>query len=90
MFHVKHIVWTDKALKDKQFLEKINPRLIKRISQLIEDMTKTPYSGIGKPEALKHSFSGFWSRRIDKEHRLIYQYNDLTKTLTLESCKGHY
>ena len=62
---------------------------LKKIRQLIESIKNTPYAGLGKPEALKHNFSGKWSRRIDKGDRLIYQLtNDIT--INIYAVKGHY
>jgi toxin YoeB len=65
-----------------------NKSIIKKISQLIEDIKNSPYSGLGKPEPLKHNLTGCWSRRINKEHRLVYEIAD-DKILIL-SAKGHY
>lgn len=63
-------------------------RQIKRINQLIKDMKRNPFDGIGKPEALRGNLSGFWSRRITDEHRMIYAVED--ETVIIISCKGHY
>jgi toxin YoeB len=60
----------------------------KKIAALIKDIGRTPYDGIGKPEALKHELSGWYSRRINDEHRLVYKVDD--DTLTILSCKAHY
>ena len=84
------ITWANKALKDKKFWEKHNPKVEKRIMDLIESIKQTLYFGIGKPEALKHNLSSLWSRRIDKEHRLIYKYDEKIKSIEIKSCKGHY
>lgn len=62
--------------------------MVKRINRLIQDTLRTPFSGIGKPEPLKHGHAGFWSRRIDEEHRLIYRIAN--ETLEIASCRGHY
>lgn len=61
---------------------------IKRINQLIKDIRRNPFDGIGKPEPLKENLSGFWSRRIDKENRLVYAVED--SSVVIISCKGHY
>jgi toxin YoeB len=74
--------------EDIQRLRKENIKLIFKVWELIFDTEKTPFSGIGKPEALKGNLSGFWSRRIDQEHRLIYKVDD--EILELISCYGHY
>ena len=65
-----------------------NKAIIKRIRMLQEDILKNPYSGIGKPESLKHNLSGYWSRRIDKEHRFIYKIDN--NIVFVYSLKGHY
>lgn len=63
-------------------------KILKRINQLVKDIHKNPFDGIGKPEPLKNNLSGFWSRRIDEEHRLVYiADNDV---ISIISCKGHY
>ena len=65
----------------------------KKILSLIKDIKRNPYSGIGKPEQLKHDFSGYWSRHIDKEHRLVYRINEVEgkeDELIIIACKGHY
>ncbi len=66
--------------EDKKILRKINP--------LIKDIQQTPFEGLGKPEPLKYDLAGFWSRRIDREHRLVYQY--INQEILIYSCKYHY
>ena len=87
------IKYTPDALKDLAFWKKSGNKIIqKRIVLLIEDIIKDPFSGIGKPEALKYELSGKWSRRINNEHRLIYQIIDdeIIEILEIVSLKGHY
>ncbi len=60
----------------------------KKIEQLLIDIQKNPFAGLGKPEALKHNLTGKWSRRIDKEHRIIYDVTD--NRINIYSLKGHY
>jgi toxin YoeB len=62
---------------------------LKKINSLIEEITRTPFKGTGQPEPLKHRLSGFWSRRIDKENRLVYTVETDNK-IEIISCKGHY
>ena len=65
----------------------------KKILSLIKDIKRNSYGGIGKPEQLKHDFSGYWSRHIDKEHRLVYRINEVEgkeDELIIIACKGHY
>jgi toxin YoeB len=65
-----------------------NKTIIKKISDIIRDIIKSPYKGLGKPEPLKFQFSGLWSRRITKEHRLIYEISH--NTIIIHSMRGHY
>lgn len=85
-----NINWSKNADKQLAIWKKENPRIEKRIQLLIDNIKQTPYEGIGKPEALKHELVGYWSRRIDEEHRLVYCYNEQADTLEIISCKGHY
>ena len=62
--------------------------MIKKINELIIDIQRTPYEGKGKPESLKYDLTGFWSRRIDREHRLVYRIEE--NDLFIYSCKFHY
>ncbi|MES2239560.1 MAG: Txe/YoeB family addiction module toxin [Bacteroidota bacterium] len=87
------IVFSKKAQNDLVFWNKSgNKKIIKKISELLRDIQRNPFEGIGKPEALKHSLSGVWSRRIDKEHRLVYEIIDenTIEILNILSLKGHY
>lgn len=87
------IIFTPKAKKDLDFWVKSgNKNILRKINTLIEDIQLHPYEGIGKPEALKHELSGKWSRRIDKEHRIIYEIIDKNTIdiLSIFSLKGHY
>ena len=63
-------------------------KILKKINELIKDIKKTPYSGLGKPEALKFDLSGYWSRRIDMEHRLVYKVID--DEILIYACRYHY
>lgn len=77
-----------KALDDFYEWELTDKKIFKRIKELIKDITRNPFEGIGKPEPLKHELSGYWSRRINDEHRLVYKISD--NTLYILSCKEHY
>ena len=61
---------------------------LKRINELIKATLRDPFNGIGKPESLKHDLKGFWSRRIDSEHRLVYAYKE--NELEIIACRYHY
>jgi len=80
---------TSDALDDFRHWKKTgNARILKKVRQLIEAIEATPFHGIGKPEGLKGNLSDKWSRRIDKEHRLVYSVND--DKIIVFSLKGHY
>jgi toxin YoeB len=75
--------------KDISFHRKSgNKFILKKLLVLLEEVSETPFEGMGKPEPLKHNFSGYWSRRINGEHRLVYQVND--DVVQILSVKGHY
>ncbi len=81
--------YTLKATEDIEFFRKSGqPKILRKIRQLIEATLQDPFTGIGKPEPLKYDLSGTWSRRINKEHRLVYEVID-DKIFVL-SAKGHY
>ena len=85
--------FTDKGWDDIQYWISHDKKVYKRIKRLIEDIERDPFDGIGEPEALKHNYSGWWSRRIDREHRLVYKIRELNnneKELVIASLKGHY
>ena len=83
------IEYTLKAKEDIEFFKRSGQhKTLKRIRQLIESILQNPFTGIGKPEALKYNLSGTWSRRINKEHRLVYEISD--DTIFILSAKGHY
>ena len=63
-------------------------KMLKKINNLIKDIQRNPYEGIGKPEPLKYDLSGYWSRRIDREHRLVYQIDK--NEIRIYGCKYHY
>ena len=65
-----------------------NKAVVKKITLLLEEIIKHPFTGTGKPEPLKHSLNGFWSRRINREHRLVYEVTDTI--IFILSAKGHY
>ena len=82
--------FTKEATEHLKYFKKTNDQIIlKKIRQLLEVILETPYSGIGKPEALKYQYSGFWIRRINNEHRLVYCVLD-EKIIQVYSLKGHY
>ncbi|GAC1314021.1 MAG: Txe/YoeB family addiction module toxin [Mucilaginibacter sp.] len=83
------ITLSPKALEHLNFWKKSGNKAVQnKIHALIESLQTSPFEGIGQPEALKHNLAGYWSRRINKEHRLIYQVRD--REIEITSLKGHY
>ncbi|WP_095499724.1 Txe/YoeB family addiction module toxin [Paraferrimonas haliotis] len=80
--------WTDEAWSDYVYWQSQDKKTLKRINKLINDVRRSPFDGIGKPEALKENLSGFWSRRIDDTNRLVYAVDD--QAITIISCRYHY
>ena len=81
-------IFVDESWEDYLYWQKIDKKMVKRINLLIKDIARQPYDGIGKPEPLKHNYRGFWSRRIDEEHRLIYQVRE--DEIRIVKCRFHY
>ena len=80
--------WANEAWDSYLYWQTQDKKILKRINKLITDTMRTPFEGIGKPEALKENLSGFWSRRIDDTHRLVYAVDD--NAVTIISCRYHY
>ena len=81
-------IWSEKSWDDYLYWQNTDKQLLKKINQLIKDIQRDPFDGIGKPEPLKHQFSGFWSRRITDEHRLVYEITQ--NSIAIASCRYHY
>jgi len=85
------IVYSDEAKRDIEYWKKSgNSGIQKKIQQLLHAIALDPYTGIGKPEPLRHNLSGLWSRRISREHRIIYQLLEDRETIKIYSLRGHY
>ena len=82
------ISWHQKAWDDYLYWQQNDKRVLKRVNALIKDIERNPFDGIGKPEQLKYEWSGFWSRRINDEHRLVYTYQD--GNIIIAQCRYHY
>ena len=82
------LTWTDTGLDDLEWWAKHDPRKLKRIIEVCLAACRTPTAGIGKPEPLRYDFQGYWSRRIDQEHRLVYAFDETD--LTVIQCRFHY
>lgn len=70
------LIFSENAWEDYTYWQKTDRKIVKRINELIKDIQKNKYEGIGKPEPLRHNLSGYWSRRITSEHRLIYKVQE--------------
>ena len=84
----RRLAWTPEAWADYVYWQSQDRKTLKRINVLIADLLRTPFEGIGKPEALRENLSGFWSRRIDQANRLVYAVD--TEQITIISCRYHY
>jgi len=83
-----NLLWTEEAWEDYLFWQNSDKKILKKISELIKDTIRNPFQGLGKPEALRFELGGCWSRRIDLEHRLVYEVDeDMIKII---SCRFHY
>ncbi|MFR6329020.1 MAG: Txe/YoeB family addiction module toxin [Eisenbergiella sp.] len=81
-------LWQDEAWEDYLYWQKQDRKTLKRINQLLQDISRNGYDGIGKPEPLKGEFSGWWSRRIDDSNRLVYRMKD--GLIEIAQCRSHY
>ena len=81
-------VWSDRAWDDYEYWQEQDRKTLRTINKLLKDIGRTPFSGLGKPEPLKHNWSGYWSRRIDDKNRMIYRIVD--GKLEIAQCKAHY
>ncbi len=82
------IVFSNQSWDDYLYWQQHDKKKIQRINKLIKDVIRSPFDGMGKPEPLKLNLQGLWSRRIDQEHRLIYEYKD--DNLYIVACRYHY
>ncbi|MCI7476773.1 MAG: Txe/YoeB family addiction module toxin [Selenomonadales bacterium] len=83
-----HKIWFDEAWADYVWWQAQDKKTLKRINNLLKDIERDNFNGIGKPEPLRGDLSGFWSRRIDEANRLVYRV--IEGRLEIVSCKGHY
>jgi len=85
------IIYSEEAQRDIEYWRKSGDKSVQnKIQQLLYAIQEDPFTGIGKPEALKHNLAGLWSRRINREHRLIYQLLENKQTIKIYALKGHY
>jgi toxin YoeB len=83
-----NFVFTELSWEDYLYWQKNDKQKLKRINELLKDIVRNPHEGIGKPEPQKFNYAGFWSRRIDEEHRLIYRVID--DEIQIVKCRFHY
>ena len=82
------LLFLPEAWEDYLYWQETDKRICRRINQLIKDARRSPFSGMGKPEPLKNNLSGWWSRRIDDTHRLVYKAEK--DRLVIAACRNHY
>lgn len=83
-----NLLFTDEAWEDYTYWQQYDKKLLKKINSLLKEIKRTPYEGTGKPEPLKHELQGAWSRRINQEHRLVYEVFD--EQINVMACRFHY
>jgi len=81
-------IFVDESWEDYLYWQKNNKKYVNKINKLLKDISRQPFSGLGKPEPLKFQYSGFWTRRIDEEHRLIYKVKN--DEILIAKCRFHY
>ncbi len=82
------LIFAEQAWEDYLYWQKTDKKLLERINTLIKDISRTPFTGIGKPEPLKNALSGYWSRRINDEHRIVYKISD--GSMFIAQLRYHY
>ena len=84
----RKLIFADEAWDDYLFWQDTDRSMLRRINLLVKEVRRSPYEGVGKPELLKHQLAGWWSRRIDGEHRLIYRVTD--QAIEISNLRHHY
>ncbi|WP_253450076.1 Txe/YoeB family addiction module toxin [Halomonas sp. Y3] len=82
------LTFSEHAWEEYLYWQKADKKVLRRINQLIKEIQRTPFEGIGKPEPLKHGLAGYWSRRINDEHRLVYTINE--DAVLIAQLRYHY
>ena len=82
------LIFSEHAWDDYTYWQRTDKKLLRRINLLIQEVKRSPFEGIGKPEPLKHALSGYWSRRINDEHRFVYKISD--DALFIVQLRHHY
>jgi toxin YoeB len=81
-------IFVDESWEDYLFWQKTNKKILQQINKLLKEIAREPFKGTGKPEPLKYKYQGYWSRRIDREHRLIYKVTE--DEIWIAKCRFHY
>ncbi len=84
----RRLIFSDEAWEDYLYWQDTDRAMVRRINQLIKDIRHSPHEGIGKPEPLKHQLAGWWSRRIDSEHRFVYRVTE--QAIEIANLRNHY
>ena len=82
------LIFAEQAWEDYLYWQKTDKQILKRINNLIKEISRNPFEGIGKPEPLKHALSGYWSRRINDEHRIVYKAQE--DSILVAQLRYHY
>ncbi len=82
------LIFSENSWDDYQYWIKTDKKILKRVNALIQDIQRSPFSGIGKPEKLKHGLAGYWSRRINDEHRIVYKVEN--DAVFIAQVRYHY
>jgi len=83
-----NLIFADEAWEDYLYWQKNDKNILKRINTIIKEIRREPFAGIGDPEPLKYNWSGYWSRRITKEHRIVYKIKE--NAVFIAQCRYHY
>jgi toxin YoeB len=82
------LIFSEQAWEDYLYWQRTDRKVLEKVNTLIREIQREPFSGIGKPEPLKHAFAGYWSRRLNDEHRIIYKVRD--DSLLIAQLRYHY
>ena len=82
------LIFSENAWEDYLYWQKTDKKVLNRINKLIKETKRGPFEGVGKPESLKHNLAGYWSRRINEEHRMVYKVTD--DALLIAQLRYHY
>ncbi len=82
------LIFSEHAWEDYLYWQRTDPKILDRVNKLIKEIQRTPFKGTGKPEQLKHGLSGYWSRRINDEHRIVYKVE--SDSLLIAQLRHHY